>query len=68
MMAPLPVTSWAEHIYPWEAQVKVEGRLGKVMADRLRTVAKERLIKAGGRVTEPELQAIGRAIRVQLDL
>lgn len=64
----LPVTSRAEHVYPWEAAVKVEGRSCKAMADQLRTVAKERLIKASGRVTDTELQAIARAIRVQLDL
>jgi mRNA interferase MazF len=64
----VPVTSNLSRLYPSEAYVTVAGERSKAMADQLATVAKARLRQRIGRVSADEIEAVGRAIRVQLQL
>jgi mRNA interferase MazF len=64
----VPVTSNLSRLYPSEAYVTVAGERSKAMADQLATVAKARLRERIGRVSANEIEAVGRAIRVQLQL
>src|SRR3954467_6227555 len=64
----VPVTSNVSRLYPSEAYVTIAGEAGKAMADQLATVSKARLRERIARVGAEELQAIGRAIKVQLQL
>ena len=43
------LTTNMERVYPWEAWVRMRGRDQKVLADQIRTVAKERLVELAGR-------------------
>src|SRR3954468_23353369 len=63
----VPVTSNVTRLYPSEAYV-VAGAQSKAMADQLATVSKARLRERIGQVSAEELLAVGRAIRVQLQL
>ena len=64
----VPVTSNVSRLYPSEAYVTIAGEHSKAMADQLATVSKARLRERIARVGAEELEAIGRAIRVQLQL
>jgi mRNA interferase MazF len=64
----VPLTTRVTPPRSWEAQVTIDGNVGKAMADQIRTVAKERLLQRMARVTAAELAAIERAIKVQLGL
>jgi mRNA interferase MazF len=64
----VPVTSNLSRLYPSEAYVTVAGERSKAMADQLATVAKARLRERIGRIGADEIEAVGRAIRVQLQL
>ncbi len=64
----VPLTSNIERLYPSEAYVELEGKQHKAMADQIATASKGRLHEKMGRLSDPDLTAVGRAIRVQLDL
>jgi len=64
----VPVTSNTSRLYPSEAYVTIAGEQSKAMADQLATVSKARLRERIARIGAEELQALGRAIRVQLQL
>jgi mRNA interferase MazF len=64
----VPLTGRPTPVRSWEAQIVIEGRSSKAMADQIRTVAKERLLQRIARVSAAELTAIERAIKVQLGL
>jgi mRNA interferase MazF len=64
----VPVTSNVSRLYPSEAYITVAGERSKAMADQLATVSKARLRERIGRISADEIEAIGRAIRVQLQL
>jgi mRNA interferase MazF len=64
----VPVTSNLSRLYPSEAYVTVAGERSKAMADQLATVAKARLHERIGRIGADQIEAVGRAIRVQLQL
>src|SRR3954462_13791272 len=64
----VPVTSNVSRLYPSEAYISVAGERSKAMADQLATVSKTRLRERIGHIGAEELAAIGRAIRVQLQL
>jgi mRNA interferase MazF len=64
----VPVTRNVSRLYPSEAYVTVAGEPSKAMADQLATVAKARLRERVGRIGADEIEAVGRAIRVQLQL
>jgi mRNA interferase MazF len=64
----VPVTSNVSRLYPSEAYVTVAGARRKAMADQLATVSKARLRERIARIGAEELEAVSRAIRVQLQL
>ena len=64
----VPVTSNVNRLYPSEAYVTVAGERSKAMADQLATVSKARLRERIGRISANEIEAVGRAIKVQLQL
>ena len=64
----VPVTSNTSRLYPSEAYVTIAGEQSKAMADQLATVSKARLRERIARIGPEELEALGRAIRVQLQL
>lgn len=64
----VPITSNVSRIYPSEAKITFQGRSGKVMADQLTTVSKQRMRKKAGEITTEEMTAVELAIRVQLGL
>ena len=64
----VPLTLNITRVYSSEALVEVDGRLAKAMANQIRTVAKERLGRRMGVLSQDDLEAVARAIRVQLSL
>jgi mRNA interferase MazF len=64
----IPLTSNVDRVYPSEACVIVRGKAHKAMADQLTTVSKTRLDNRLGRLSDTDLKAVERAIRVQLSL
>jgi mRNA interferase MazF len=64
----VPVTRNLSRLYPSEAYVTIAGERSKAMADQLATVAKARLRERIGSIGTNEIEAVGRAIRVQLQL
>lgn len=64
----VPLTSNLKRVFPWEARVEVGGRASKVLADQIRTLAKERLSTKVGVLSPTDLREVERAIRAQLDL
>ncbi|QXD16472.1 type II toxin-antitoxin system PemK/MazF family toxin [Rhodocaloribacter litoris] len=64
----VPLTSNTGRLYPSEAYVTVGSRTSKAMADQLTTASKQRLLSKVGEVAPSELEAVERAIRIQLDL
>jgi mRNA interferase MazF len=69
----VPCTSLSDRpLRPWEALIE-PGSSGlakpsRAVANQLRSVSRGRLTKVLGRVTEEELAALDRAIRIQLGL
>lgn len=64
----VPLTSNVGRLYRSEAYVNFEGERRKALADQLTTASKERLVTRAGSVSRDDLEAIERAIRVQLGL
>jgi mRNA interferase MazF len=64
----VPLTSNVAKLYPSEAYVSVAGKRSKAMADQLTTVSKARLQDRVGRVSSSDLEAVARAITIQLAL
>jgi mRNA interferase MazF len=64
----VPLTSNVGRLYPSEAAVVFDGKQGKAMADQLATVSKERLSRKAGSLSQEEMEKIGEAIKVQLNL
>jgi mRNA interferase MazF len=64
----VPLSSQVERIYPSEAPVTFQGKPGKAMADQLTTVSKLRLIHCSGALSDAEMDAVDRAIRIQLGM
>ena len=55
-------------LYPSEAYVTLDGKQGKAMADQLATVSKLRLYNKVGTLAGNDMQKVGEAIKIQLDL
>lgn len=64
----VPLTSNIDRLYPNEACVILNGIQVKAMADQLITVSKTRLFNKTGDISSNDLQKIGEAIKIQLDL
>lgn len=64
----VPLTSNIDRLYPSEAYVTINGKQGKAMADQLVTVSKLRLLKKVGTLSAEDMEKVGEAIKIQLDL
>lgn len=64
----VPLTSKVQRLYPSEAYVTLKGEQSKAMADQIATVSKKRLWELVDRLSPPDMSAVDRALRVQLDL
>ena len=64
----VPLTSSVNKLYPSESYVTFRGKKAKAMADQLTTVSKKRLINQAGSVSSTDMEGVGQAIAVQLDL
>jgi mRNA interferase MazF len=64
----VPLTGSTDRLYPSEAYVTFRGKKSKAMADQLTTVSKERLVNRAGEVGVGEMDAIARAVTIQLGL
>ena len=62
------VSSQTTHIYPAEAIVLLNGERRKAMADQITTASKTRLYRRLGELDRNDLDAVMRAVRVQLAL
>lgn len=64
----VPLTSSIDRIYPSETVVTLAGQKSKVMADQIMTADKRRLTQMLGKLTQADLGAVERVIRLQLGL
>jgi mRNA interferase MazF len=64
----VPLSSRTERLYPAEAYVTLDSQKRKAMADQLTTASKHRLLRRMGAINAEELEAVARAVRLQLGL
>lgn len=64
----VPLTSNVGRLYPSEAYVTLNGKQNKAMADQLATVSKRRLFNRIGVLSKEDIQKVGNALKIQLDL
>ena len=64
----VPVSSQVDRLYPAEAAILVNGEPRKAMADQISTVSKRRLQRRLGVLGKDDLDAVLRAVRLQLGL
>jgi mRNA interferase MazF len=64
----VPLTSNVDRLYPSEAYVMVNNTQHKAMADQITTISKKRITNQMGTVSQSDMQAVERAIKVQLGL
>ena len=64
----VPLTSKTERLYPSEAYVILNGKQSKAMVDQLAIVSKLRLSSRIGVVSSDDMDKVGEAVKIQLDL
>ncbi len=64
----VPLSTQVSHLYPSEAQVTLNGKPNKAMADQLMTVSKLRLTNMAGRLSSSDLKKVERVVTMQLGL
>jgi len=64
----VPLTSQLGRLYPSEAQVTLNGKPNKAMADQLMTVSKLRLSNVAGKLSGSDLKRVERVVKTQLGL
>jgi mRNA interferase MazF len=64
----VPITSKVERLYPSEVYVQFEGEQCKAITDQLTTTSKKKLVHKAKSLTAADMEAVERAIRVQLSL
>ena len=64
----VPLTSQVGRLYPSEAQVTLNGKPNKAMADQLMTVSKLRLSNVEGKLSGADLKKVERVVKTQLGL
>ena len=64
----IPITSNVSRLYPCEAVIDLNGEPRKTIADQIATVSKLRLKSKAGTLSRQDMQAIEKAIRIQLGL
>ncbi|MDH5589800.1 MAG: type II toxin-antitoxin system PemK/MazF family toxin [Gemmatimonadota bacterium] len=64
----IPLTSRTDRVYPSEAVVEFDDQRSKAMADQIMTASKSRLIRPAGRLAPDDIDAVDRALALQLGL
>jgi mRNA interferase MazF len=64
----VPLTSNTGRLYPSEAEIMLNGKKSKAMADQITTAAKERFKEMLGKISKDDIKAIERAVKIQLGL
>lgn len=64
----IPLTSNIERLYPSEAFINLNGEKRKAMADQITTVSKLRILEQLGILSNIDMNKIGEAIKIQLNL
>jgi mRNA interferase MazF len=64
----IPLSSNIENIYPSEALVTVRAKQSKAMADQIVTTDKSRLKELAGRLSDSDMKAVEKALKIQLGL
>ena len=64
----VPLTSNISKLYPGEAEVTVDGRASKAMADQITTASKQRLRNQLGTLSRDDMRQVERAIKIQLGM
>jgi len=64
----VPLTTNVDRLFPGEARVTLNGEPRKAMADQIATASKQRLRDRIGALSETDVAALERAMRVQLGL
>ena len=64
----VPVSSQVSRLYPAEAYIRVNGERRKAMADQLTKASKARLLRRLDGLTREDLEAVTKAVCVQLGL
>ena len=64
----VPLTTNVSRLYPGEAYVTVKGEQRKALATQIMTVSKSRMSSRVAQISPEDLEAVGRAIAVQLGL
>lgn len=64
----VPLTSNITKVYASECLVYLEKQTGKAMADQIRTISTERLVKKIEKLKDSDLLAVEQAVRLQLEL
>lgn len=64
----VPLTTNVDRLFPGEARVTLNGEPRKAMADQIATASKVRLGERAGVLSESDVAALERAMRVQLEL
>jgi mRNA interferase MazF len=64
----VPISSQVARLYPAEAYVSLNGERRKAMGDQITTTSKRRLQRRLGALGKEDLDAVGRIVRLQLDL
>jgi mRNA interferase MazF len=62
------VSSQVERLYPAEAAITMDGERRKAMADQITTASKRRLHRRLGLLSQSDIDAVNRVIRLQLGL
>lgn len=64
----IPLTTKTQKLYPCEALITLNNDQRKAMADQITTCAKERMKEKIGEVTNEDMKAIEKAVKIQLGL
>jgi mRNA interferase MazF len=63
-----PITSSVKKVYPFEVQLQVGEKDGKVLLDQLRSIDKQRLSKKISVLDYETMQLVNKALKITLDL
>jgi mRNA interferase MazF len=64
----VPVSSQVGRLYPAEATIRLNGERRKAMADQITTASKRRLLRALGVLSQDDIEAVAKAVCIQLGL
>ena len=64
----IPLSSQVDRIYPSETVVTLSAQKSKVMADQIMTADKRRLKQIMGKLSQADLLAVQRVVKLQLGL